>query len=147
MTEGAILKNFIENQKISKTAIASDLSMSRQNLYQLFESEVLEQETKDKFEGYFKSSIFTHADNIDTLKKKAEGPKSAESDVWIQTIYNLSVTAKDHAETDLIHARIIEYLLTIVGDKKEVKGLIKGRMGLAPAGTPGSKTMPAKEDE
>lgn len=57
--DGFILKEFIERQKDkSKKAIAQDLGMSRNNLYQLFESQELEEETKLKFENYFKTKIF-----------------------------------------------------------------------------------------
>jgi phage repressor protein C with HTH and peptisase S24 domain len=59
MTDGEILKYFIENQKISKKKIAEDLGMSRQNLYGLFASSTLEDETKEKFEKYFKQDIFS----------------------------------------------------------------------------------------
>lgn len=59
LTDGEILKLFIENQRVAKKTIAEDLEMTRQNLYGLFESVTLTQETKDKFESYFNAQIFT----------------------------------------------------------------------------------------
>ena len=56
--EGKILQAFIEDQRVSKQKIADDLGMSRRNLYQLFESKTLTEETKKKFEDYFKEKIF-----------------------------------------------------------------------------------------
>lgn len=53
MTQGDILRNFIDNQKVSKKEIAEGLGMSRRNLYQLFESNVLEPSTIKKIEDYF----------------------------------------------------------------------------------------------
>jgi hypothetical protein len=59
MKEGEVLKNFIENQRISKTRIAAELGMTRSNLYQLFDSNWLSTETKDKFTRHFGTNIFT----------------------------------------------------------------------------------------
>lgn len=58
MEEGKILLAFIENQRKSKKLIAEEIGMSRRNLYQLFESQTLNPETKQKFESYFSTKIF-----------------------------------------------------------------------------------------
>lgn len=63
MGEGEQLRQFIENQPKSKISIARDLKMSKQNLFGLFKSQVLEVETKKKFEDYFNKKIFTTAPN------------------------------------------------------------------------------------
>lgn len=54
MTEGQQLKHFIDNQPISKIKIAAALGMSKQNLFGLFKSKYLEQETKAKFENFLR---------------------------------------------------------------------------------------------
>jgi hypothetical protein len=59
MTEGDQLKHFIDNQAIRKIKIASDLGMSKQNLYGLFKSKELSADTKRRFENYFGKAIFT----------------------------------------------------------------------------------------
>lgn len=52
--EGSIFKAFIESRGLNKTKLAKDLGMSKQNLYQLFESKVLQPETIDKIERKFR---------------------------------------------------------------------------------------------
>lgn len=52
--EGLILKAYIENQRRPKTQIAKELKMSKQNLYQLFDSKKLEDETIKNIESVFK---------------------------------------------------------------------------------------------
>lgn len=59
MSEGQTLKNFIDNQKLTKVKIAKDLGISKQTLFQYFKSQYLEPETKKRFEDYFGVSIFT----------------------------------------------------------------------------------------
>lgn len=59
MSEGEQLQLFIENQTLPKVKIAEALGMSRQNLFQMFKSQILAPETKKKFEDYFKTTIFT----------------------------------------------------------------------------------------
>ena len=53
MTEGQVLKDYIEVQKVNKTQVAKALGMSRQNLYQLFRSVTLSTETKERLEKLF----------------------------------------------------------------------------------------------
>lgn len=52
--EGAIFKAFVELKKLNKTKLATDLGMSKQNLYQLFESKSLQPETIEKIERKFR---------------------------------------------------------------------------------------------
>lgn len=58
MKEGAILLDYIDRQKRPKSKIAEELGMSRRNLYQIFDSQTLEHETKERFETYFGEKIF-----------------------------------------------------------------------------------------
>jgi hypothetical protein len=57
--EGQILEYFINNQKKPKKQIANDLGMHRTNLYDIFSTTTLKPETKQKFEQYFNTEIFT----------------------------------------------------------------------------------------
>lgn len=59
MTDGEILKLFIDNQSKSKISIAKELKISKQTLFSYFKSINLENETKKKFEDYFGEVIFT----------------------------------------------------------------------------------------
>lgn len=57
-TEGETLKKFIDNQGVNKTTLARDMQMSKQNLYQFYKSQYLNEVTKKKFEDYFGEKIF-----------------------------------------------------------------------------------------
>jgi AcrR family transcriptional regulator len=59
MTDGERLKYFIDNQSKSKIAIANDLGVSKQTLYQYFRSKQLSDDIKERFEIYFGKEIFT----------------------------------------------------------------------------------------
>jgi hypothetical protein len=59
MSEGEILKQFIDNQAKSKISIARDLKITKQSLFQYFKSKLLAPETKAKLENYFGKEIFT----------------------------------------------------------------------------------------
>lgn len=64
-----------------------------------------------------------------------------EEVVSVQTIFNLSETAKNHSEADLINARNIERLLNLLENKLlGIKGL-----ELPPKGTPGTRTLTEKD--
>jgi plasmid maintenance system antidote protein VapI len=62
MTDGEILKNFIDNQHKSKVSIAEDLGVSKQSLFAYFKSRDLTPEIKKRFEKYFGKVIFTGQD-------------------------------------------------------------------------------------
>lgn len=68
--EGQQLRNFIDNQRISKSTIAKELGMTRVNLYQLFDSKRLEYETKKKFEDYFDTKIFEVPNPMSFLEQR-----------------------------------------------------------------------------
>lgn len=90
MTEGEILKHFLDNQKISKVRIAAELGMSKQNLFSLFKSKELSEETKRKFEQYFKQAIFTGrvngTVNIPALPAKANNKHEVYSAEYIELL-------------------------------------------------------------
>lgn len=103
MFEGEQLRQFIDNQHKSKISIAKDLKMSKQNLFGLFKSQVLEPETKKRFEDYFKKKIFikepeNHKDRHITtrnhLREVGESKKgimvyeSAPVQAGIKTVYH-----------------------------------------------------------
>jgi hypothetical protein len=66
ISDGEILKEFIDNQKKPKKLIAKELGMSRTNLYQFFTSSEIEQANKMMFEDYFGMPIFTQVVNEDS---------------------------------------------------------------------------------
>src|SRR5687768_6598076 len=95
MKDGEVLLNYIDNQRESKTAIASALGMSRRNLYGLFESQTLTPETKKKFEEYFKTRIFTnvYTQNEDATNNQPatiSEPNSEPSNESMQVIMKLA---------------------------------------------------------
>jgi AcrR family transcriptional regulator len=51
MKEGDILKAYLDSKKINKQKFATRLKMSKQNLYQLFDSKELQPETKANLEA------------------------------------------------------------------------------------------------
>lgn len=85
MTEGEQLKSYIDNQRLSKTKVAKALDMTRQNLYNLFESVNLTPETKAKFETYFGKKIFISDNPKDRHKETRQHLKAiGESKMGIQ---------------------------------------------------------------
>lgn len=52
--DGLYLKRLIESKKLNKTKLAATLGMSKQNLYQLFETKEFQPETLKTIENYFK---------------------------------------------------------------------------------------------
>lgn len=57
MTDGEILKKYIEDNNIVVSRLAAALGMSRQNFYQLYKSIEFEKDTIDKLESGLKSSF------------------------------------------------------------------------------------------
>jgi hypothetical protein len=114
MKDGDVLKQFIDNQPKSKISVAKALGMSRQNLFGLFKSATLSQETKDKFEGYFGKAIFTERQDdvkiISEYRTQKSGPDVEPLfDVTMlqRSIYNLT-------ENELRTTGIIERLVNIL---------------------------------
>lgn len=69
--DGHILRDFIDNQKLTKKKIAGDLNMSRTNLYQFFGSQIISEENRKMFEKYFNAKIFTETSKyLHPLRKK-----------------------------------------------------------------------------
>lgn len=83
--EGAIFKAFVELKKLNKTKLATDLGMSKQNLYQLFESKSLQPETIEKIERKFrlKWDKIKQLVNIDVPRgtPKPQEPQSGNSEL------------------------------------------------------------------
>lgn len=71
MTDGEVLKYYIDNQSNSKIKIAKELEISKQTLYQYFRSKTLAPETKRKLEDHFGKEIFTGNTIINMQKEKA----------------------------------------------------------------------------
>lgn len=98
MTDGQTLKAFIEGQPINRTRIAKDLKMTRQNLYNLYESVKLTDDTKQKFEGYFGKKIFDKATS--ETKKQAEIalPEPDENNIALITARNYEKLINTNSE-------------------------------------------------
>lgn len=112
MTDGQQLKHYIENQRHSKTKVASDLKMTRQNLYNLFESVNLTDETKKRFEDYFKKKIFVASNGAAHTPKELRTAED-EPDLRI-AIRELSETTNRHSIIDDRNSRNIERLITLL---------------------------------
>jgi AcrR family transcriptional regulator len=59
MTDGQVLRQFIDNQHKSKISIAKGLGVSKQTLFNYFKSKEISPEIKGKLEDYFDKVIFT----------------------------------------------------------------------------------------
>lgn len=55
--DGEVLQAYIEINDLSKTAVAKDLDRSRQQLYQLFDTNQFTEETIKRVENYFQKSF------------------------------------------------------------------------------------------
>jgi plasmid maintenance system antidote protein VapI len=75
MSDGAILKAHLEKQGINKTKFAASLGMSKQNLYQLFESKVFKPDTVTLLEKKFRvrwEKLVKEGVNIDLQEQSIE---------------------------------------------------------------------------
>jgi hypothetical protein len=98
--EGEQLRLFIDNQPQSKISIAKALGMSKQNLFGLFKSRVLEDETKSRFENHFGKAIFSQGrSSTESSNGINKEPQNATpSQVLLEeSIYNLTATQKINA--------------------------------------------------
>jgi hypothetical protein len=114
LKEGLILEFFINNQKKSKKQIADDLAMSRRNLYDLFTSATLKDETKEKFEKYFGIEIFS-----------GENKRSAEL-AWMEqekASSNTDVKEQANAPTHILQDEPLYYKAASDYQKKYVTQL------------------------
>lgn len=97
---GEKFRAFVEGRGMNKTKLAGDLGMTKQNLYQLFKSKVLQPETIKKIERHMK---VTWADidtvNIDAPRETVEEPEADYSQPIIQVVLNLSYAGKKNADS------------------------------------------------
>jgi len=71
MTDGRRLRQFVENQNRSVKSIYTALGLSKQGWYNYYETDRMEQHTKDRIEEYFGTAIFGETVNIDPVQKDA----------------------------------------------------------------------------
>lgn len=114
MTDGETLKQFIDNQKQTKISVAQDLKISKQTLFQYFQSQQLEVSTKKKFEDYFGKKIFSELPQVQKeLQEPAivyEGKSSLEKSIENLTQNELRTTA------------IIERLVNLLEQQYQLPG-------------------------
>jgi hypothetical protein len=124
--DGTILKAYIENQKKPKLHVAKALGMSKQNLYQLFDSNNFNEETIKNIESVFKAkwgaikASVNIDSNIATPEIKVKDGQGNASTVQLLETINLLVRQNDKlADTNRILA---EKITTIpVGDQSETQ--------------------------
>ena len=133
MLQGQVLKNFIDNQPKSKISIAKDLGMSKQNLFTLFTSRELSEETKKKFENYFGKKIFDQS-TLTNGQVKAVKPEPTPSlqDALVRAVYSMA----DSIETNKILAKLVEenqkiILQNLEANKENLADLKKDVAGVA----------------
>lgn len=119
-TEGQLLKNYIESKRLSKSQIASDLSMSRQNLYNLFETVKLEVDTKAKFVNYFREDIFLEK-GLKPEDKKHPGPKRSQDE------QNLSDLMESHKALAYAHQRLSDAHYIIAETNRTLSNVATGQ--------------------
>ncbi|MDA3614675.1 LexA family transcriptional regulator [Polluticaenibacter yanchengensis] len=69
VTDGDILRQFIDNQRKTKKEIAEDLGISRRQLYQYFDSVRINKENRQRFSEYFQFDIFEAAEPYNEIQK------------------------------------------------------------------------------
>lgn len=122
--DGAKLKKYLDDKKANKTALAKDLGMSKQNLYQLFESKTLEAQTRKKLE----KELGVNWKNIDSVN--IDGGNNQGEDqtdnitinkTVLKSLEDLSYSSRTNAdsmkvmaENDRDKTRSIELLVKII---------------------------------
>lgn len=114
--DGLIFKAYIENQRKPKTQIAKELGMSKQNLYQLFDSKKLEDQTIKKIETVFKEkwtqikasvNINGNIANTPVRPQEAQGSPDYRDDIISLLKEKLNLSERQH----LLHLKINNALL------------------------------------
>jgi len=137
MLQGQVLKNFIDNQGKSKISIAKDLGMSKQNLFTLFTSRELSEETKKKFENYFGQKIFTQS----VLSQQVNIDQARAKEPLETAIENLSISK-------VIDSKNIERLITLLELKLSSHTRFEpDGLSLPPEGTKGTVTLTPKKKQ
>lgn len=68
ISDGELLREYIESEGLNRSKVAEELGVSRQGLYNFYDSQELTQETKDKFTAIFGVDIFTDDMRADMSK-------------------------------------------------------------------------------
>lgn len=58
MNEGAMIKLFINSENLSEKQIAEAVGLTEQQLQQLYTAQTVDQEMKERLEGYFHRDLF-----------------------------------------------------------------------------------------
>lgn len=109
MNDGQQLRHYIERQKRSITQIAKDLVVSRQNIYNYYDSVNITPEVKERFESYFGEKIFK-PENGDTHPEAKPVKYLTESEMY----QSLVRTMENMSEDKIRSTAIIERLVTLI---------------------------------
>lgn len=136
---GSIFKEFVESKKLVKSRLAKDLGMSKQNLYQLFDSKEFKPETIQNIEKVLKVK-WGNIDkvNIDSkLIDTAPTSNGHQSDPTpMNAIHSLAESTNKLSDSNLINARNIERLIALLEMRLVTAANINPE--LAPRGTQGT---------
>lgn len=129
--DGIILKAFVDRKRLNKTKLATALGMSKQNLYQLFESKEFKPETVRSLENHFKTK-WTRVKsevNIDVPREtKREKPPEITQDRYLKLLEDNDKFFKNLIKTNLgtaevVQAAILAHLKAMVqADAEEKSG-------------------------
>lgn len=99
MREGEQLRQFIENQRHSKTKIAEKMGITRQALYEMFETVRFTEETKGKIAEALGQNIFGDA--------PLPRPQVERRQLLEESVHNLTAT-------QMINAKSIDRLVSLL---------------------------------
>lgn len=115
MTDGETLRQFIDSQKKTKISIANDLKISKQTLFQYFQSQQLEVSTKKKFEDYFGVKIFSQLPHLQESEVQEQAMHYEHKSSLERSIENLTAN-------ELRTTAIIERLVSLLEQSYQTVG-------------------------
>lgn len=111
MKDGPKLRAYLNQKRINKTALAKKLGMSKQNLYQFFDSDSLGEGTKKRLENQLKVKWdVIDAVNIDVTPdvEMAEPPK--ENETLLAISRTAEMLAADKERTTALIERMFNFI-------------------------------------
>jgi hypothetical protein len=137
MTDGEVLRHFIDNQHRTKKSIYTDLGISKQSLFQYFQTHTLTDEVKKRFEDYFGKEIFTAES-----KAKVSTDRPAQSGgIDDESRRTLERTLENLSEDKIRSTAIIERLVTML-EKQFSSGVLSKNHQANPVGPENNVVSP-----